>query len=173
MDCFCRVVVRIRWAKSTCSFDYFFCTAVAGRFVLRDLLPTPGWLQRWGYLGMWNLPWQPGLKYTGPILFFFKGLLHSCQMSGTFASPVRILNSWLSGDSVTRGATTTPLQVSWESRAGCCSVCFSVSGAACGWDPAQTLPSPSHPWELWWELLFTDSTEMGSSHHFPGETLQC
>lgn len=172
MDYFCRIVVRIWWAKSTCSFDYIFlyscCWKVCSkRRASHSGLAAEMRLLRDVNIKPRNLLWQPGLKYIRPFFFLhFKGLLHSCKMAGTFASPVGIPNSRLSGNILTREATTTSVQVAWESKAGCCPVCFSLSTAACGRDHCfrhsqRPLLAPASS-EVWCELLFT---ETGSSDH--------
>ena len=152
MDYFSRIVVRIWWAKSTCSFDYgFFRYSCCWKLCSKRLASHSGLAAEMRLLRdvnrkPRNLLWQPGLKCIRPFFFFFflhfKALLHSRKTAGTFAPTAGPPNSQLPGAAVTRAATTAAVQVPWESRAGCGPARFVLSTAACGWAAASGTPRP-------------------------------
>lgn len=133
-----------------------FCTAVA---VVPALRPTPGWLQRWGYLGVWNLPWQPGLKYTRPVFF-------SSRDCCTHVKCLVPLHLRIHGFqiSVAREASTAPLQAAGGAErvvAPCvsCSVVPPVAGT-----PAQPVsPVSSYSQTPQRQVILTTSQERYSS----------
>lgn len=141
-----RAVVRIQGATSTCSFHYFLYSCCWK--VCSGLAAHSGLAAEMRLLRDVTLALTASFEIHQTCLF-------SSRDCCTHVKHLVPLHLRIHGFqmSVTREASTTPVQVPWESRAGCCPVCFLLRGAACGRDPCSAPPEQNS------ELLFTDSTD--------------